>query len=1272
MAADFPRLDRRLRKLRRDLAASKDVKERLEQLRLDVQASVDRRDQRQATIPEVAFPAELPICSRVDDISAAIATNQVVIVCGETGSGKSTQLPKLCLKLGRGVAGLIGHTQPRRIAARTVADRVAFELGAPGAGLVAHKIRFSDATTPDTRIKLMTDGILLTEIPQDRRLLQYDTLIIDEAHERSLNIDVVLGYLKRVLPRRRDLKLIITSATIDPQRFSQHFDNAPIIEVSGRSYPVEIRYQPPIGANGEAESTYYDGLVSAVEDLVREGPGDILVFLPGERQIREAAQRLRRSGPTNLQSLALFARLSNREQQQIFAPHGERRVVLATNVAETSLTVPGIRYVIDTGLARIARYSAASRVRRLPIEAISQASAQQRAGRCGRLGPGIAVRLYSEADYGSRPSHTDPEIKRTSLASVILQLKDLGIDNVDEFPFLDAPQSRNVRDGFLVLQALGALDTNGDLTETGRQLARLPLDPRIGRMLLAADRLDCLRPVLIIASALSIQDPRDRPQDARAQADAAHERFADPRSDFLWFKNLWMFYADQRRRLSVNQMRKLCRQNFLSYPRMRDWQDVHEQLRAQAKDLGLKVSGTREDYVVIHRAVLSGLIDSIGQRDEQDYRAPRNKRFRIHPGSQVCKRPPWVVAAEIVETEATYARVVAAIEPEWLLDIAPHLLKRHYSDPSWDSSSGRVLASERITLYGLTVSSRRRVDYARIDPAAAREVFISEALVAGELDSEIAFYRHNQAVRASIEALEHRGRRRDIAIDDRSLHACYDAALPWTVVDLRTLESWYAKAAQQQRRQLEFSSETLLAKHPDAEFERNFPAHLKIGQNRFELHYWFEPGHAQDGATVRVPLTQLPQVDSDYCDWLLPVFLEAKVTQLLKNLPKALRRGLVPIPDTAKAICEQLKFGEGRLTQSVAAELKELCGLTLGPEDLDISAIDDHLRLNFCVIDEAGTTLAEGRVLEHLRAELSGQLRQSIKRFGPWQLERNGITRWDFDHLPEKVQRETTDGLVIGYPALMDDGDSVAIRVYEDAETARTVTDAGLRKLVMLSCPKLFRYARRNLPGFDRMALHFAAAGRADELGDDLLQAALESAFELELVLPRNRSEFDQALAKGEASFLSTQIAIADLIGKALQDFFSVRKALNGPSLPTSAHADITMELDGLIYPGFIRATPIEWRGELQRYLRALQKRIDKLPGDAQRDARLTALIDRHYQRYLQAGYDLRDSRRQSLAVQHYRWMLEEYRVSCFAQELGTKGPISEQRLDKQWAKCLE
>lgn len=1269
MLADVPNFDRRLRKLRRDLAIGKNVSDRLDHLWRDVQNSVQRRSHREATLPAVQFPADLPISSRVEEISAAIAANPVIIVCGETGSGKSTQLPKLCLQMGRGAAGLIGHTQPRRLAARTVAQRVAFELGAPGTRMVAHKIRFSDATTPDTRIKLMTDGILMAEIAQDRRLQQYDTLIIDEAHERSLNIDVLLGYLKRILPRRHDLKLIITSATIDPERFSEHFDHAPIIEVSGRSYPVEIRYRPPAD-DGETDSTYSDALVAAVAELAREGPGDVLVFLPGERQIREAAEQLRRSGPPNLELLPLFARLSNREQQRIFAAHRGRRVVLATNVAETSLTVPGIRYVVDTGLARIARYSAASRVRRLPIEAISQASAQQRAGRCGRLGPGIAVRLYSEVDFAGRPAHTDPELRRTSLASVILQLKDLGVDDVDGFPFLDPPQSRNLRDGFLVLQALGALDADRELTETGHRLARLPLDPRIGRMLLAADQLDCLRQVLVIAAALSIQDPRERPHDARTQADTAHGKFADPRSDFLWFSNLWKFYSEQRKRLSVGQLRKLCRQHYLSFVRMRDWQDVHEQLRAQAKDLNLKITGSADDYPRIHQALLSGLIDSIGQRDEQEYRAPRNKRFRIHPGSQLRKRPPWVMAAELVETEATYARLAAAIEPEWLLDAAPHLLKRHYSEPSWDPGNGRVLVRERVTLYGLTVTAQRRVNYAQIDPGAAREVFISEALVAGALQSELGFYRHNQAVRASIDALEHRGRRRDMAIDDRSLHACYEAALPQSVCDLNTLEAWYAKASEQQRKQLEFSSDTLLANHPDAEFERNFPARLTIGENRFELHYWFEPGHDQDGATALIPLAQLAQLDADKCDWLLPVFLEAKITQLLKNLPKALRRGLVPIPDTAKAVHERIRFGEGRLNQAVANALVELRGIEISLTDLDISNIDDHLRLNFRVLGEHGQTLAEGRELEILRDELRGQLRHRLKRLGPWELEREGLTRWDFDCLPEQVQRDTPEGRVIGYPACIDAGDSVAIRVCEDAATARARHRAGLRKLVMLSCPKLFKYARRHLQGFDTMALHFTAAGRAEELREDLLQAALEAAFGLQDHQPRNRSEFDQAVARGEAELLSVQLAIAEAVANVLQHFFAVRRALDQTSLAAPARVDMGMQIDGLIYTGFICATPPEWRNELERYLRAMLRRIDKLPLGPQRDLQLTAMIDKHYQRYLQAGYDLRNSGDLPVALQRYRWMLEEYRVSCFAQELGTKQPISEQRLDKQWAKC--
>ncbi len=1269
MLRDRHRLRRELQRLGRNPS-----REALEALGERIEASRRRVERRRAALPEPDFPPELPISERRDEIEQAIREHQVVIVCGETGSGKSTQIPKICLGLGRGVRGLIGHTQPRRLAARTIAARIAEELGQPPGRSVGFKVRFSDSTSEHSHIKVMTDGILLAETRQDRFLEAYDTLIIDEAHERSLNIDFLLGYLRNLLPKRPDLKLIITSATIDPDRFSRHFGGAPIIEVSGRTWPVEVRYRPLVSEEeSEADREQIQGILDAVDELSRIDSGDILVFLPGERDIRETADALRKHHPPDTDVLPLYARQSAAQQARVFAPHKRRHIVLATNVAETSLTVPGVRHVIDPGTARISRYSARSKVQRLPIEKISRASADQRKGRCGRVAAGVCIRLYSEEDYRSRPEFTDPEIRRTSLASVILQLESLRLGHIDDFPFIDPPDPRQVGDGYKLLEELGAVDRNRQITALGRRLAKLPVDPRLARMLLAGAEHGCLSEALVIISALSIQDPRERPLDRAAAADEAHARFADPRSDFLSLLNLWRFYEEQLRHLSRNQMRKLCRTSFLSHNRMREWRDIYAQLRGMLHDMGFATNAEEAGYEPIHRALLSGLIGQIGMLEEKgEYLGPRGMKFRIFPGSTVAGRPPkWIMAAELAETSRLYARMVAAIEPQWVLAAAPaHLLRRQWFEPHWSKRRGRVQAFERVSLYGLVLEPKRRLDFAAVDAAEARRIFIEAALVRGELQRPPAFLRRNQALIAELQELEHRSRRPDILVDEAALAAFYDERLPPEVNSAETLRQWLQEAGPGADRLLLTRQDLLRGEAGIC--ERAYPPELAAGELRLPLSYRFAPGEEEDGVSVTVPLAALNQLDPAALEWLVPGLLEEKVTALLRALPKAKRARLVPVPETAAAFCREVEPDGRPLTAALGEWLARTRRVETGAADWRCDRLPDHLRMNVRVIDGRGRLLAQGRDLEALQSRLGEQAQRSFRHAAIWELEREGLTSWDFGPLPQQVTGRSGGAELTGYPALVDEEDSVALRVVDTAAEAHHLTHAGLRRLFMLGLAKRFAWLRRNLPGFERLALFYRELGGKEELREEILSAVAERAFMQDFEAIRDGEAFRARLERGRGELVGIANDLCGLLLRVLEPFHELHGELYG-SLPPAllaAATDLQEQLWHLVYAGFVSATPPTRLEELPRYLRGMRVRLEKLRRDPGRDAARQRELEPYWRRYVERiealeaeGWLLTDEPE----LETYRWLLEEYRIQLFAQELGTKMPVSPRRLEQQW-----
>ncbi|KAA1193258.1 ATP-dependent RNA helicase HrpA [Pseudohalioglobus sediminis] len=1222
----------------------------------------------------IHYPEELPVSARRDEIARAIAEHQVVIVAGETGSGKTTQLPKICLQAGRGSAGLIGHTQPRRLAARTVAQRIAQELGGELGGLVGYQVRFTDRVSEDTAIKLMTDGILLAEMQRDRLLKRYDTLIIDEAHERSLNIDFLLGYLKRLLPRRPDLKLIITSATIDVQSFSRHFDDAPIIEVSGRTFPVETHYLENTPED-ESSAERISRLVADIDAGDYGKRGDVLVFLPGERDIREVAKQLRQD--TELDILPLYARLSQAEQNRVFDLSKRRglRVVLATNVAETSITVPGIRYVIDPGEARISRYSYRTKVQRLPIEPISQASANQRQGRCGRVESGVCLRLYSEQDFQGRPEFTDPEILRTNLASVVLQMLTLGLGKVDAFPFIDPPDPRMVRDGYKLLQELGAVTAEGQLTAVGRQLARLPIDPRLGRMVLAAATHHCLAEVLVIASALAIQDPRERPADQRSQSDQSHARFKHEKSDFMAWLNLWRYYEEQRQALSQNQLRKLCKREFLSFQRMREWRDIHMQLTIACRQQKLRPATQlpeEENYEGVHRALLAGLLGNIAQHQEdREYLGARNRKMQIFPGSsQARKKPKWLVAAEIVETSRVFARTVGTIDPQWVIDVNPGLLKHHYYQPRWQSRSGRVMAWERLTLYGLTVSDKRSVHYGPINPAEARELLIREGLVAGKYRQHPGFLKHNQRLVRELEELESRVRRRDILVDEEVLFSFYDERLPADCYTANHLRAWLKKHSQADG-ELRLQREMLLARDPGAHWEEQFPDQLQWHDLQLRLSYQFEPGRETDGVSVTVPVALLNRVPRYLFDWLVPGLLREKCIALVKALPKDKRKKLVPVPNYVDRALAELAPCDKDLRVELARVLGKLGGVSLTVDDWRMDKLDDYYRMNIRVVDGEGRLLEQSRDLQRLIEQYRSDTRQSLSSDERESPARAGITRWDFDALPREWRFRQAGIEILSFPALVDHRDTVAIELCDYPEAARQAHRLGVLRLLRLHSAQSVKYLRKQMLRGNEFNLMLAgAAVERTVLVDDLVDAAFVRAMQLDAELPYTEEAFQQLLQRGKGAIVTEANDIENVLQASLPVAARIRQLLASMdskkwqgSLP-----DMAQQLAALLRPGCLRDTPASWLAQYPRYLKALLNRLERLPGQYAKDLKYTDMLSALATPLATAQTEREGLLRACPAAQTFRWMLEEFRVSLFAQNLGTRQAVSEKRLRQQWS----
>ncbi len=1270
------------------------------------------------SIPAITYPEDLPVSARREEIARAIAAHQVVIVSGETGSGKTTQLPKICLELGRGRKLMIGHTQPRRLAATSVAKRIADELKTPLGEIVGYQVRFNDRTGPNASIKLMTDGILLAESQRDPLLRRYDTIIIDEAHERSLNIDFLLGYLKQLLPRRPDLKVIITSATIDADRFSRHFGAsedkpAPVIEVSGRLYPVDVRYRPvreelPEGetpapvkparerSTGDEERDLIEAIVDAVDECARHGPGDVLVFLPGEREIRESAEALRKRHPAGTEVLPLFARLSQAEQEQIFHPRGNaRRIVLATNVAETSLTVPGIRFVVDSGLARIKRYSWRNKVEQLRIEPISRASANQRAGRCGRLGPGLCIRLYDELDFNNRAAFTDPEVLRSSLASVILRMKSLKLDDIEQFPFVEAPPGRAVADGYHLLQELGAIElasaSEDDdatdatrtgasfvLTHTGHELAKLPVDPRIGRMILAAREHQCLSEMLIIASALSVQDPRDRPMQERDAAELAHAKFADDKSEFIAFLKLWRWYGEQvQHKASQRKLVALLRQNFLSPIRLREWHDVHTQLAALVGEQGWRLNQSEATYEQLHLALLSGLLGNIGFKSDEGghYQGAREIRFHIHPGSRLVKKAGrWIVAGELMETTRLYARCVARIEPVWLERVAAHLIRKNWSDPRWEKKAGQVVANERATLYGLTIYTGRRVHYGRVNPSHARELFIRQALVPGDIDTRLAFVAHNRKLIAGIEKLEHQARRPDILVDDELIYAFYERQLPPDMSQTTTLEKWVNGLDKATAAKLMLTRDELMRHEAAGVTTDVFPKKVEWQGVVMPLDYHFEPGSARDGVTLSVPLFALNQIDPDRCEWLVPGMLKEKVLLLLKSLPQKLRRHCVPLPDYAAGFYERwfdrLADPGAGLLDSIIADMWDQVQVRPVQGDFKLETLPAHLFMNFRVVDEHGRMLATGRNLAQLKAEFGKQAQVTFQQLAARDsnvaqaLAHENLTTWSFGPLPEIMEIKRGGQSVIGYPALVDRGTHCDLDVFDDQDDARKQHRAGLLKLFRLGLREQVKFLEKNLTDLTKMSMYYMTLGTQEELRDQIIDCALGQAC-LYDPWPVNEAQFEARRTDGKGRLGLLAQEVARLAHTVLVEYGALQRKLPQAKPHPLAYADLQQQISALMPKWFIRDTPAAQLAHYPRYLKAAVARIDKLRADPGRDAKLVAEMAPLLTQYQRARVALKGAADPRL--DEFRWLLEELRVALFAQELRTPMPVSVKRLMKAW-----
>ncbi|WP_428615131.1 ATP-dependent RNA helicase HrpA, partial [Pseudoalteromonas sp.] len=1247
----------------------------------DISRSQQLREQRLAALPKVTYPEQLPVSQKKDDIKQAIANNQVVIIAGETGSGKTTQIPKMCLELGRGVDGYIGHTQPRRLAARSVANRIAEEMQCELGQQVGFKIRFSDQVSDNSYIKLMTDGILLAEIQQDRYLNQYDTIIIDEAHERSLNIDFILGYLKNLLPKRPDLKVIITSATIDPERFSKHFDNAPIIEVSGRTFPVEVRYRPTTEINKdemEADGDQLQGIFDAVDELCDEGPGDILIFMNGEREIRDTADALSKRNLKGTDVLPLYSRLSNAEQNRIFAPHSRRHIILATNVAETSLTVPGIRYVIDPGTARISRYSYRTKVQRLPIEPISQASANQRKGRCGRIEAGICIRLYSEEDFNSRPEFTDPEILRTNLASVILQMLGLGLGDMQQFPFVQAPDSRNINDGLTLLEELEAIKPakrhkKTELTNSGRSLSRLPVDPRLAKMVLTADGLGALREVIIIVAALSIQDPRERPQEKRGAADEKHGRFDDPDSDFIAFLNLWNYLEEQQSELSNSQFRKLCQKDFLAYMRIREWQDIVYQLSTVCNEMGMKATTNVADSERIHQSLLSGMLSHIGFKDEkQIYKGARNSQFHIFPGSGLFKKSPkWIMAAELVETSKLYARINARIDLKWVEGFAQHLVKRSYSEPHWEKKPGAVIAFEQQTLYGLLIVNKRRCVYSNIDPKVSRELFIRTALVEQELGQNEGFLQFNQELIEDIQVLENKSRRRDILVDEQTLFEFYDKKIPQDVNNRAAFNKWWKGQKQKDKRFLHMSREELMQHGADHVTEFDYPDTWQQENLLLPLAYHFDPGQAVDGVAVQIPVALLNQVQETGFDWHIPAFRHELICALIKSLPKTIRRNFVPAPNYADAVLAAIEPMQGNLIDAISTRLLRMTGVRVEPDAWDLSTLAPHLRLQFEVRDEHDKLLARGLNLSKLKAQLQGKVTDTLSKVADKGIEKADLTEWSFGELPSSYVKKQGQYEIKAFPALVDKKDSAAVELFDNEHKAQQAHQQGLRRLVLLNVPSPIKYLQQNLPNKSKLGLYFNPFGKVNDLIDDCIAAAVDSLL-TKYGNIRTADAFEKAKEQIRGELGDTVVEIATQVEQVLSIAHGLNKRMKGRVDLTmiTAHGDIKSQLQSLVFKGFVSQHGAAKMTDLIRYLKAIERRLEKLPVDPNRDRLCVLELEKVAEQYQKLANKIPKGMPIPEEISAIFWMQQELRVSLFAQTLGTPYPVSAKRVLNAIKEC--
>ncbi|WP_414731069.1 ATP-dependent RNA helicase HrpA [Vibrio vulnificus] len=1250
-----------------------------DEIALDIAKSMMEVEQRSRHQPKIEYPEILPVSQKKDDIADAIAHHQVVIVAGETGSGKTTQLPKICAELGRGKFGLIGHTQPRRLAARSVANRIAEEMETQLGDFVGYKVRFNDQISENTQIKLMTDGILLAEIQHDRFLNQYDTIIIDEAHERSLNIDFILGYLKELLPRRPDLKVIITSATIDPERFSNHFGGAPIIEVSGRTYPVETRYRP-LGDENEDDRDQLEGIFDAVDELCDEGLGDILIFMNGEREIRDTADALAKRKLKDTEIVPLYARLSAGEQNKIFQPHTGRRIVLATNVAETSLTVPGIKYVIDPGTARISRYSYRTKVQRLPIEPVSQASANQRKGRCGRVQEGICIRLYSEDDFNSRPEFTDPEILRTNLASVILQMTALGLGDIEAFPFVEAPDKRNILDGVRLLEELGAINSNAKdpkkrLTAVGKQLARLPIDPRLARMVLEAPRLGCLKEVMIIAAALSIQDPRERPSDKQQSADDKHRRFYHEDSDFLTFVNLWNHIQKQQKALSGNQFRRQCKDDYLNYLRVREWQDVYFQIHQSMREMEFKLNSEPGSYDAVHSAILTGLLSHIGMKDQEknEYHGARNARFHIFPGSGLFKKQPkWVMSAELVETSKLWGRIIAKIQPEWIEPLAKHLIKRSHSEPHWSKKQAAVMAYEKVMLYGIPIVPKRLVNYGNIDASVSREIFIRSALVEGDWETKHAFFKQNRKLLLEVEELEHKSRRRDILVDDEELFQFYDQRVGTEVVSGRHFDTWWKQASKKEPELLNFEKEMLFKGDASHVTDLDYPNFWHQNGLKLKLSYQFEPGDDSDGVTVHIPLPILNQIDPAGFDWQIPGLRHELVVSLIKSLPKTLRKNFVPAPNYADAFLSRVTAMEMPLLDALEKELRRMTGATVLREDWKLDQVPDHLKVTFRAVDERNRKLKEHKDLHELKESLKEKVQETLSKVADDDIEQQGLHTWSFGELPQVYQQKRGGYQVKAFPALVDNKDSVEIKLYETEQEQISAMQAGQRRLILLNVPSPIKYLHANLPNKSKLGLYFNPYGKVLDLIDDCIACGVDKLIEEQGGLVWEPEKFEALKEHVRAELGDTVVDIAKQVETILTTAFNINKKLKGKIDFTMAFAlsDIKAQIEGLIFKGF--ATECGWKRlpDILRYMKAIERRMEKLPIDPNKDRLHMLKIESVVKDYKELLNKIPKGLAVPENVKEIRWMIEELRVSFFAQQLGTPYPVSDKRVKNAIEAC--